>query len=120
MATPQAFYNLTSGHVIWRTRSGNMMCSFRYVEDFSDISVNMHLFTSTNGTPSGDVAGPSDRHLSDDQRYSGTHGAMPLPRAFAAAIRMANCNDIELVISGDRDLWDPRWGALRLQSLKSV
>ena len=72
----------------------------------------MRLFTAMDGMPSGDVTGPADRRRSADASYSGTQGAMPLPRAFVAAIRMANCNDIELVISGDVALWDPRWGTL--------
>lgn len=92
-----------------------MMCSFRYVEEFSDASVNMRLFTARDGTPSGEVRGPAGRHLSDDPHYSGSSGTMPLPRAFVAAIRMANCNDVELVVSGDVALWDSRWGSLSLQ-----
>lgn len=89
-----------------------MLCQFRYVEDQSDISVNLHLYRTLNGTPRGDVKGPVSRHFSGRGNVYYLDSCLPLDVAFASAIRFANINDAELVISGDRSLWAPSWGTL--------
>ena len=91
-----------------------MMCQFRYVETKSDISVNLHLYRTLNGTPRGDVRGPVSPHISGQGDVYHLVGCLTLDVAFASAIRMANVNDAELVVSGDRSLWLPSWGTLGL------
>jgi hypothetical protein len=90
-----------------------MLCPFRYVETQSDISVNLHLYRTLNGTPRGDVKGPITPHFSGRGAVYQLDGCLPLDVAFASAIRMAKSSDAELVVSGDRSLWAPSWGALR-------
>lgn len=85
---------------------------FRYVDDAPDASVNLHLFRTTNGPPRGDVRGPVSRHPDGRSIAAALRPCLPLPIAFATAIRMANHNDKELVVSGDRTLWDVAWGVL--------
>jgi len=89
-----------------------MICQFRYVETPSDISVNLRLYRMLNGAPRGDVKGPVSRHLTGVGDVYRADICLPLDVAFAAAIRMANVNDVELVVSGDRSLWWPSWGTL--------
>ena len=91
-----------------------MHCPFRYVEQACDAAVNLRLFTTTSGSPRGEVKGPVSQHL-DGHSTSWETAAMLSPHeAFATAIRMANRNDAELVVSGDRSLWNSEWGALRM------
>lgn len=85
---------------------------FRYVDDTPDASVNLHLFRTTNGAPRGDVRGPVSRKADGRSNVAAMQSCLPLPIAFATAIRMANHNDTELVVSGDRALWDVAWGVL--------
>jgi hypothetical protein len=83
-----------------------MTCQFRYVDDRSDTSVTLHLFRTLNGTPRGDVRGPSSRHDDGRSDVCDMESCLPVPTAFAVAVRMANRLDVELVISGDRQLYD--------------
>lgn len=85
---------------------------FRYADTTSDTSVNLHLFRTLNGTARGDVKGPVSRHLDGRSNIFDLQICLPLGEAFAAAVRMANRNDTDLVIVGDRQLWDRRWGLL--------
>ena len=89
-----------------------MTCPFRYVEQSSDKSVNLYLFTTLNGTERADVKGPVSKPVFGRGKIFEMLICMPLGEAFTSAIRMANKNDIELVISGDRSLWNPVWGPL--------
>ncbi|HTN62346.1 MAG TPA: hypothetical protein VL147_12470 [Devosia sp.] len=89
-----------------------MTCPFRYVDETSDTSVNLHLFRTLNGTPRGDVKGPVGRHYDGLGNEFARESCLPLNRAFAVAVRMANSSDSEIVVSGDRQLWDPSWGNL--------
>jgi len=89
-----------------------MTCPFRYVERSSDKSVNLYLFTTLNGTARADVKGPVSTPVFGRGKIFEMMICMPLAQAFTSAIRMANKNDIELVVSGDRSLWDPLWGNL--------
>jgi hypothetical protein len=89
-----------------------MMCQFRYVETKSDISVNLHLYRMLNGTPRGDVKGPVSPHVSGRGDVYHLDSCLPVDVAFASAIRVANTNDTELVVTGDRSLWAPSWGTL--------
>lgn len=91
-----------------------MDCPFRYVEQVDDDSVNLRLFTTSSGTPRGEVKGPVSRHLDGHSTICETASLLSPHEAFATAIRMANRNDAELVVSGDRSLWNSEWGALRL------
>ena len=91
-----------------------MHCPFRYVEQVCDDSVNLRLFTTSSGTPCGEVKGPVSRHVDGHSIICETAVLLSPHEAFATAIRMANRNDAELVVSGDRSLWDNEWGALRL------
>jgi hypothetical protein len=36
-----------------------------------------------------------------------------LSEAFAVAIRMANANDVSVVVTGDETLWQREWGDLQ-------
>lgn len=89
-----------------------MTSPFRYVDKTSDASVNLHLYRTINGTERGDVRGPVSRHPDGRSNVVAMQSCLPLPIAFATAIRMANHNDAELVVSGDRGLWDVAWGKL--------
>jgi len=89
-----------------------MTSPFRYVHKTSDASVTLHLFKPMNGTARGDVRGPSSRHLDGRSDVCDMEACLPVADAFAAAIRMANRNNVELVVSGDRELWDVSWGRL--------
>lgn len=89
-----------------------MTCPFRYVERSSDQSVNLYLFTTLNGTERADVKGSVSTPEFGRGKIFEMLICMPLAQAFAMAIRMANKNDIELVVCGDRSLWDPQWGKL--------
>ena len=85
---------------------------FRYVNQTADASVTLHLYRTINGTPRGDVRGPSSPHPDGRSNVVAMQSCLPLPIAFATAIRMANHKDAELVVSGDRTLWDVAWGTL--------
>lgn len=93
-----------------------MTCPFRYVAQNSDISVNLHLFRTANGTPRGTVTGPVTQHLNGHSKIFELLSYMSLDRAFPSAIRMANKNDTEIVVTGDRKLWDKAWGTLGVLS----
>ena len=89
-----------------------MIRPFRYVDKTTDASVTLHLFRTINGTPRGDVRGPVSRRPDGQSNVVAMQSCLPLALAFATAIRMANSNDAELVVSGDRALWDVAWGML--------
>ena len=89
-----------------------MKSSFRYIENTADHLVNIFLFLTPGGEPRATVTGPlSDVAYPGKERATVTT-ALPLAKGFALAIRIANRNDIELVVSGDRYLWDHNWGTL--------
>jgi hypothetical protein len=83
------------------------MCQFRFTEVHDPWSVGLRLFFD-GGLPKGEVIGPQshadgsavDRCVADPET------------AFMAAIRIANTNDTEVVVSGDARLWRPQWGEL--------
>ena len=89
-----------------------MTSSFRYTDDALDDTVKFHIFSSHDGTARANVKGPVTHHLDNLNEISESAMAMPLAKAFAYAIRMANRNDVEIVVSGDSTLWDHRWGSL--------
>jgi len=89
---------------------------FRYVSEPPIQSVSLHLFTTSDGQRHGDVSGPmavfANATFSDVVELI---RCTSLDDAFDAGIRMANKNDTELVITGDADLWLPKWGELSRQ-----
>ena len=89
-----------------------MKSSFRYVDQRSDNSVNLFLFSDSAGSACATVRGPVILHADEKVAPIAAHTALPLARGFALAIRMANRNDVEIVVSGDRALWDKDWGSL--------
>lgn len=89
-----------------------MICQFRYVDETSDAAVNLHLYSTINGTPRGDVRAPVSQHIDGSHAVVEASSCLPLSVAFALAIRMANRNDVEIVVLGDHTLWDAQWGRL--------
>ena len=89
-----------------------MNSPFRYVEQTLASSVTLHLFKTLNGTHRGNVKGPASPSLDGVGTLFEMKVCLPLAEAFASGIRMANCNDVALVVSGDRSLWNPIWGRL--------
>jgi hypothetical protein len=89
-----------------------MTSSFRYVHQQSDASVNLFLFSTGTGSARATVTGPVSYDHSNQSKIFETMASLPLARAFSSAIRMANRNDVEIVVSGDRNLWDTDWGFL--------
>ena len=87
------------------------MCPFRYVDETSDTSVTLHLFRTINGTPRGDARAPRSGFLRETCLFASVF-CKPVNEAFAAAIRMANRSDTEIVVTGDRNLWNAEWGQL--------
>lgn len=90
-----------------------MVSRFRHVDNYIFDAVTLHLFTTSDGIAQGDVAGPRRIELSGIclgivERVS----RATLACAFAAAIRIANRNDAEIVVTGDAGLWDSSWGQL--------
>lgn len=89
-----------------------MMSSFLYTQTTIAHSVNLHLFASADGIACGNVKGPVSPNVTGPGDISEIRTALPLAKAFAYAIRVANRNDVEIVVSGDSSLWDQRWGCL--------
>lgn len=89
-----------------------MHIEFRYVDETSDASVTLHLFKTINGTPRGDVRGPATRTCDGRPGSRELQLCLVVRDAFPIAIRMANRNNVDLVISGDRTLWNEEWGSL--------
>lgn len=84
-----------------------MACQFRYVQNPEPSLVSLRLFYDKDGQPRAEVVGPScapDR-LPD-------RCVVNRDTALTAAIRIANCNDVEVVVLGDLRLWDPQWGTV--------
>lgn len=84
-----------------------MSCTFRFVGEPDPSVVTLRLFRDPANLPRGEVIGPmriqqalADRCLVDCET------------AFRAAIRIANCQDAEVVVLGDPTLWNPGWGQL--------
>lgn len=91
------------------------MNCFRYVDQTEKNCVEMRLFRGENGTPQADVMLAGDV----DQAPSGVVELVrcaTLDKAFETAIRMANRNDAELVVSGNPELWQRRWGTLEVSA----
>jgi len=89
-----------------------MMSSFRYVDAASDCSVNLFLFSSWTGKARARITGPVNRDARSGSKRFEKMSAMPLTEAFPSAIRLANRNDVEVVVTGDRTLWNKSWGHL--------
>tara|TARA_R110002124_G_scaffold63350_12_gene173032 strand:- start:30353 stop:30637 length:285 start_codon:yes stop_codon:yes gene_type:complete len=89
-----------------------MISSFRYSEQAADFAVNLYLFQAMDGSARANVKGPVSRHTTDDRQLFESMTSLTLHKAFSFAIRMANRNDVEIVVSGDRSLWDANWGNL--------
>lgn len=90
-----------------------MSCRFRHVTEPTNNVVNFRLFRLRNGVARADVIGPKLHGPGEYQRgFSEIAVCMPLEDAYAAAIRLANKNDTELVVTGDVSLWEPGWGDL--------
>ena len=87
-----------------------MRSSFRFVDAARDTAVNLFLFKSPSGMAQAVVMGPALDRISEDVVCPFV--PLPLDKAFAVAIRAANRNDVEILVSGDRSLWDDRWGWL--------
>lgn len=93
-----------------------MRCRFRYVLERDERNVTLRLFEQ-HGRCFGEVIGPrriaAERGIVDRSvKVSPTDP----DAAFAAAIRLANTEDVELVVSGDTGLWDDSWGVLEFES----
>ena len=89
-----------------------MQNEFRYVDLVYPDDVTLHLFKTLNGTPRADVKGPRAPVVDGARAPVEAAACKPLPDAFAIAIRMANKNDVSIVVTGDATLWQPRWGEL--------
>ena len=89
-----------------------MRSSFFYSETTVANSVNFYLFASQDGTARANVKGPARPHFDGHGEIVDAMMSLPLAKAFAYAIRVANRNDVEIVVSGDPSLWDHRWGWL--------
>lgn len=87
------------------------MNCFRYVDHTEKNCVEMRLFRGENGIPRADVimAGSVDNAPSSVVELA---RCVTLDNAFETAIRMANRNDTELVVSGNSELWQRQWGTL--------
>lgn len=82
-----------------------MSCQFRYVIEPEPQTVSLRLFYDEDGTPRAEVVGPIDALQTGADRC-----LVNCNVALTAAIRIANCNDVEIVVLGDLGLWDPGWG----------
>jgi hypothetical protein len=91
--------------------SAGMAIQFNYVYAVSDFACNLHLFKAADGDARGNVRGPMIDEINGCKIFADV-AEQQLDAAFASAIRMANCGDVEMVISGDRRLWNPAWGNL--------
>lgn len=93
-------------------RELNVKSSFMYSDKTLDDSVNLYLFATPDGVARADVKGPVTMHCAGGDEVFEAMSALPLPKAFAYAIRVANRNDVSIVVSGNKDLWDHSWGWL--------
>lgn len=89
-----------------------MKSSFLYTEETADSSVNLYLFAAEDGSARANVKGPVSQDIGGRSEIYDGMMALPLAKAFAYAIRVANRNDVAIVVSGDSSLWDHRWGWL--------
>lgn len=84
-----------------------MTCRFRYVHNPDPALVSLRLFYDTDGVARAEVTGPTRAMNRLPDRCVVNSDA-----AITAAIRIANCNDVEVVVMGDLRLWDPAWGTV--------
>jgi len=89
-----------------------MKSSFRYVDATVDDLVTLFLFVDRDGEARARVTGPCEVVSAHEDAAPDATSPLPLSKAFALAIRMANRNDVEIVVSGDRTLWQSDWGDL--------
>jgi|GEM_PF-1568719 hypothetical protein len=89
-----------------------MKSSFTYVDEAVDHLVTLCLFVDPAGEARAKVIGPSNFVWSHGEASPNTATPLPLSKAFALAIRIANRNDVEIVVSGDSSLWQADWGEL--------
>ena len=89
-----------------------MRSSFRYVDETADNAVNLFLFYNHSGEPRSMVRPPLGASTVNIDVAGDNDAPLPLSKAFALAIRMANRNDVEIVVSGEATLWDDDWGDL--------
>lgn len=86
-----------------------MSCTFRYLNEREESAVTLELFRR-DGKAFGEVTGPRRFGLAIDSSAK-VRPTTP-SEAFAAAIRMANSDDLEVVVVGDSSVWEPSWGRL--------
>lgn len=86
-----------------------MQCQFRFVEEPEPSAVVLRLFVDADGAIKADISGPvfSGCNTSRIDRCVVDRSA-----AMMAAIRIANAQDVEIVVVGDAGSWDERWGKL--------
>ena len=69
--------------------------------------VSLRLFVDLDGHPRADITGP----LSDPRLPGKVDRCLVSKRAaMMTAIRIANANDAEIVVLGEVQFWDDRWG----------
>jgi len=85
--------------------------SFRFAEKRDERKVTLRLL-QRNGHRLGEVTGPRTRRGQSFVDVSERVWPTDPDHAFSAAIRLANLNDLELVVTGDPSVWDASWGKL--------
>ena len=86
--------------------------SFRFVQDRDERNVTLRLF-QRSGRALGEVTGPRRCANGGFVDVADKVWATDPHRAFSSAIRMANLEEVELVVTGDPLLWIESWGDLR-------
>tara|TARA_R110002020_G_scaffold2136_20_gene9835 strand:- start:2273 stop:2596 length:324 start_codon:yes stop_codon:yes gene_type:complete len=89
-----------------------MKSSFRYHDGPQNGSVTLFLFITPDNQPRATVRPPSGDDLAFSEAAADSEAPLPLAKAFALAVRIANRNDVEIVVNGDPALWDADWGLL--------
>ena len=87
-----------------------MQRRFRFVGERDRARVTLALLRR-DGEPLGEVTGPTLAHPVGMEHAEMVRATTPL-EAFAAALRMANNAECDLVVTGDVSVWDPAWGNL--------
>ena len=89
-----------------------MSCRFRLVEEPEHQAVALRLFTDVDGQTKADVTGPLVDLGNEAQSGQADRCVVDKSSALTAAVRIANANDAEVVVLGDAEAWDVRWGVL--------
>ncbi|MCS6761351.1 MAG: hypothetical protein MO846_04695 [Candidatus Devosia symbiotica] len=74
--------------------------------------MNIFLFNTLDGVSRATIKGHVSYYLADRNKIFEIMAFLPLAKAFSTTIRMINRNDVKILVSGDRDLWDSNWGLL--------